>query len=62
MKSANQSLGQPANPKCVLLFVDESGRRKWCSIQICGNRHKVQNILKKINRSMYNGIKNRFGD
>ncbi|MBU7455414.1 CGNR zinc finger domain-containing protein [Leuconostoc fallax] len=45
-----------------MLFVDESGRRKWCSIQICGNRHKVQNILKKINRSMYNGIKNRFGD
>lgn len=30
-----------ANPDCVLLFLDESGRRKWCSMQICGNRKKV---------------------
>lgn len=30
-----------ANPECVLLFLDESGRRKWCSMRICGNRKKV---------------------
>ncbi|MBB6447989.1 CGNR zinc finger domain-containing protein [Bacillus benzoevorans] len=30
-----------ANPDCVLLFMDSSGRRKWCSMQICGNRKKV---------------------
>lgn len=30
-----------SNPDCVLLFIDESGRRKWCSMKICGNRNKV---------------------
>lgn len=30
-----------ANPDCVLLFMDASGRRKWCSMKICGNRTKV---------------------
>ncbi|WP_200756715.1 CGNR zinc finger domain-containing protein [Effusibacillus dendaii] len=29
------------NPDCVLLFMDASGRRKWCSMKICGNRVKV---------------------
>ncbi|MEU9791675.1 CGNR zinc finger domain-containing protein [Streptomyces sparsogenes] len=29
---------------CYLLFVDTSrpGRRRWCSMQRCGNRHKVR--------------------
>ena len=30
-----------ANPDCVLLFIDTRGRRKWCSMKICGNRSKV---------------------
>ncbi|KPN94918.1 CGNR zinc finger domain-containing protein [Lysinibacillus sp. ZYM-1] len=30
-----------SNPDCVLLFIDEGGRRKWCSMKICGNRKKV---------------------
>lgn len=30
-----------SNPDCVLLFIDVSGRRKWCSMKICGNRKKV---------------------
>ncbi|MER2107339.1 MAG: CGNR zinc finger domain-containing protein [Solibacillus sp.] len=30
-----------SNTDCVLLFIDESGRRKWCSMKICGNRKKV---------------------
>ena len=41
---ANGELGtmkKCANPDCVLLFMDSSGRRKWCSMQICGNRKKV---------------------
>ncbi|MDQ0418332.1 putative RNA-binding Zn ribbon-like protein [Croceifilum oryzae] len=29
------------NPDCVLLFIDKRGRRKWCSMKICGNRVKV---------------------
>lgn len=35
------ALKRCANPDCVLLFIDESGRRKWCSMKICGNRIKV---------------------
>lgn len=35
------SLKQCSNNDCVLLFIDESGRRKWCSMKICGNRKKV---------------------
>jgi predicted RNA-binding Zn ribbon-like protein len=31
------------NPDCVLHFLDTSkkGTRRWCSMQLCGNRHKV---------------------
>lgn len=36
-----------ANEHCVLLFIDESGRRKWCSMDICGNRQKVANFQRK---------------
>ncbi|OLN21489.1 RNA-binding protein [Domibacillus antri] len=35
------------NPECVLLFIDESGRRKWCAMQICGNRTKVARFQDK---------------
>ena len=32
-----------ANPKCRLFFYDHSRthRRRWCSMAVCGNRHKV---------------------
>ncbi len=32
-----------ANPDCILWFLDTSknGTRRWCSMQGCGNRHKV---------------------
>src|SRR6266568_4929780 len=32
-----------ANPKCGLFFYDTSRthRRRWCSMTVCGNRHKV---------------------
>lgn len=36
-----------ANEECVLLFLDNTGRRKWCSMKICGNREKVSRHLKK---------------
>ncbi|WP_285141138.1 CGNR zinc finger domain-containing protein, partial [Lactococcus petauri] len=29
-----------ANPECILIFLDKTGRRKWCSMDICGNRNK----------------------
>ncbi len=33
-----------ANQRCILLFVDRSRRasRRWCSMEVCGNRAKVQ--------------------
>jgi len=36
-----QQLTHCSNPECILLYIDGSGRRKWCSMQICGNRQKV---------------------
>jgi predicted RNA-binding Zn ribbon-like protein len=32
-----------ANPECALLFVDGSrpGKRRWCSMERCGNRYKT---------------------
>jgi predicted RNA-binding Zn ribbon-like protein len=37
------ALRRCANPACPLLFYDDSrnGRRRWCSMTICGNRSKV---------------------
>jgi predicted RNA-binding Zn ribbon-like protein len=36
-----------ANPKCRLFFYDDSRtrRRRWCSMAVCGNRHKVATFL-----------------
>src|SRR5271154_2166535 len=38
-----------ANPGCGLLFYDASRtkRRRWCSMAVCGNRHKVASFAKK---------------
>ncbi|MEC1791100.1 CGNR zinc finger domain-containing protein [Bacillus vallismortis] len=44
-----QQLKRCANEKCILLFLDKTGRRKWCSMKICGNRQKVSRHQKKIN-------------
>ena len=32
-----------ANAKCLWLFLDDSknGSRRWCSMQLCGNRAKA---------------------
>jgi len=40
---ARQHLKQCANPDCRILFYDDSRthRRRWCSMALCGNRHKV---------------------
>lgn len=35
------------NEKCPLLFINSSGRRKWCSMKICGNRNKVERYENK---------------
>jgi predicted RNA-binding Zn ribbon-like protein len=39
-----------ASDQCILWFLDTSknGQRRWCSMEICGNRHKVsQHNLRK---------------
>ena len=37
------------NHKCSLFFVDTSRNhsRRWCSMEICGNRSKVSNFVKR---------------
>lgn len=41
------------NPKCVLYFYDASrtGRRRWCSMAVCGNRSKVAAFAKRKRRA-----------
>ena len=38
-----------ANPECRLFFYDDSRtrQRRWCSMAVCGNRHKVAAFLKR---------------
>jgi predicted RNA-binding Zn ribbon-like protein len=38
-----------ANPTCGLFFSDKSRtrRRRWCSMAICGNRHKVASFARR---------------
>ena len=38
-----------ANPMCGLFFSDDSRtrRRRWCSMAVCGNRHKVANFARR---------------
>jgi len=38
-----------ANPSCRLFFYDDSRthRRRWCSMALCGNRHKVAAFLRR---------------
>ncbi|HLZ90994.1 MAG TPA: CGNR zinc finger domain-containing protein [Candidatus Acidoferrum sp.] len=38
-----------ANPDCALFFGDHSRtrRRRWCTMAICGNRHKVASFARR---------------
>ena len=38
-----------ANPSCGLFFCDTSRthRRRWCSMAVCGNRHKVATFARR---------------
>lgn len=45
LSTANFDLVRPCEGKdCILWFYDrtKSHRRRWCSMQVCGNRHKVE--------------------
>ncbi|QWU13786.1 Putative stress-induced transcription regulator [Paenibacillus sophorae] len=36
-----ETIKRCSNPRCIWLFMDTTGKRKWCSMKICGNRMKV---------------------
>jgi len=46
---AQSGVRQCGNPNCQLLFCDDSrtGRRRWCSMALCGNRSKVAAFAKR---------------
>ncbi len=39
------------NPNCLAYFVNESGRRKWCSMEGCGNRQKSRRHYRRQHKS-----------
>jgi len=49
VEGANAPVRRCANPSCRLFFYDDSrtGRRRWCSMSVCGNRHKVALFLRR---------------
>jgi predicted RNA-binding Zn ribbon-like protein len=49
VEGAQSRLRICANPACGLFFSDNSRthRRRWCSMAICGNRHKVASFARR---------------
>ena len=50
LATADFSLVRPCEGKdCILWFYDrtKSHRRRWCSMQVCGNRHKVESFRER---------------
>ncbi|MNC09076.1 CGNR zinc finger [compost metagenome] len=35
------------NPRCIWLYLDHTGKRKWCSMKLCGNRMKASRFKLK---------------
>ncbi|WP_280818642.1 CGNR zinc finger domain-containing protein [Paenibacillus ihuae] len=35
------------NPQCIWLYLDSTGKRKWCSMKLCGNRMKASRFKLK---------------
>ena len=49
VEGANAPVKRCANPACRLFFYDDSRtrQRRWCSMALCGNRHKVAAFLRR---------------
>jgi len=49
MEGAASNIRICANPSCGLFFCDNSRthRRRWCSMAVCGNRHKVATFARR---------------
>ncbi len=41
VEGASAGVRKCGNPACILYFQDKSGRRRWCSMAVCGNRAKA---------------------
>lgn len=48
-----QRIRNCANPTCSLMFIDHSrpGRRRWCSMERCGNRAKTSRYRRRRQRT-----------
>lgn len=44
-----------ACPRCGWVYLDPSGRRKWCSMKWCGNREKVHQYAMRAKSAESNG-------
>ena len=49
VEGSNARLCRCANPACGLFFSDNSRThgRRWCSMAVCGNRHKVASFARR---------------
>jgi predicted RNA-binding Zn ribbon-like protein len=49
VEGTNAPIKRCADPKCRLFFYDDSRtrQRRWCSMALCGNRHKVAEFLRR---------------
>ena len=47
---ARNAIRKCANPECMLYFYDTSrvGKRRWCSMAVCGNRAKVAAHMERL--------------
>jgi predicted RNA-binding Zn ribbon-like protein len=53
------TLRRCGNPACVLWFADARGRRRWCSMAVCGNRMKVAAFQRRAARPGRAGARRR---
>jgi predicted RNA-binding Zn ribbon-like protein len=41
------AVGRCPGEQCGWLFLDPSGRRRWCTMAVCGNRAKVRRFAER---------------
>ncbi len=53
LSGQSDRLGRCEHPGCVMLFIDTSknGKRRWCSMETCGNREKAAGHRARTKRS-----------
>jgi predicted RNA-binding Zn ribbon-like protein len=48
---AAATLGACADAECGMLYLDQGGRRRWCSAEICGVRNRVRAHRRRLKQS-----------